>query len=254
MRPRVFVGCCGWAIKGGKQAYYNNLKTVELQETFYKLPRLDTVRKWKESAPKDFIFNMKAWQAITHPPSSPTWRKVSIKLSEGVKENYGNLKPTRENFEAWSKTVEVARVIGAAVVIVQTPSSFGYSEKNFENADKFFSEIQREGFEIGWEPRGSWRERPDAVKELCERHDLIHVVDIFRWRPVYRHKLFYTRLHGMGSGEVNYSYNYTDEDLRKLKQMVMEESEGRDACYVLFNNVSMVDDALRFKRFLEAFI
>jgi len=61
-------------------------------------------------------------------------------------------------------------------------------------------------------------------------------------------------LHGIGGGEVNYSYKYTDEDLAKLRQMVVEESEGRDACYVLFNNVSMADDALRFKKLLEAFI
>ncbi|MEM0090572.1 MAG: DUF72 domain-containing protein [Nitrososphaerota archaeon] len=254
MKPSVFVGCCGWAIKGGKQAYYNRLKTIELQETFYKLPKLDTVRKWKESAPKDFIFNMKAWQVVTHPSSSATWRKAGIKVPEGVKENYGNLKPTKENFEAWNKTVEVAKVIEAAVVVVQTPPSFGYTEKNFENVDKFFSKIQREGFEIGWEPRGSWREKPDAVKELCERHSLIHITDIFRWRPVRKHKLFYTRLHGIGSGEVNYSYKYTDDDLAKLRQMVADESEGRDACYVLFNNISMADDALRFKQLLEAFI
>ncbi|MEM2053725.1 MAG: DUF72 domain-containing protein, partial [Nitrososphaerota archaeon] len=140
------------------------------------------------------------------------------------------------------------------VVVVQTPPSFGYTEKNFENVDKFFSKIQREGFEIGWEPRGSWREKPDAVKELCERHSLIHITDIFRWRPVRKHKLFYTRLHGIGSGEVNYSYKYTDDDLAKLRQMVADESEGRDACYVLFNNISMADDALRFKQLLEAFI
>jgi len=254
MKPRVLVGCCGWAVKGGKQAYYKSFKTVEIQETFYKLPKLDTVRKWKGSAPEDFVFNMKAWQAVTHPPSSPTWRRAGIRVPEGAKEKYGDLKPTKENLEAWSKTVEVAKVIGAAVVVVQTPSSFGYTEKNFENADRFFSEILREGFEIGWEPRGSWRENPDAVKELCKKHGLIHVTDVFRWRPVHRHKIFYTRLHGIGGGEVNYSYKYTDEDLAKLRQMIVEESEGRDACYVLFNNVSMTDDALRFKKLLEAFI
>ncbi|PUA34309.1 MAG: hypothetical protein B9J98_00225 [Candidatus Terraquivivens tikiterensis] len=254
MKAQVLIGCCGWAIKGGKHAYYNSLKTIELQETFYRLPKLETAKRWRESAPRGFVFNMKAWQAITHPPSSPTWRRAGIKVPEGMRENYGNLRPTRENLEAWSRTVEVARAIEAAVVVVQTPSSFGYTEKNFENADKFFDSIRHEGFEIGWEPRGSWRDRPDAVKELCERHGLIHVTDVFRWRPVHKHRWLYTRLHGIGSGEVNYSYRYTDEDLERLRQTVLEESEGREACYVLFNNVSMAEDALRFRRLLEAFI
>jgi uncharacterized protein YecE (DUF72 family) len=54
----------------------------------------------------------------------------------------------------------------------------------------------------------------------------------------------------LGGGEVNYRYKYTDEDLLKLLAIVKRYAESQDA-YVLFNNVYMFDDALRFKSMLE---
>ncbi|MCS7369608.1 MAG: DUF72 domain-containing protein, partial [archaeon GBS-70-058] len=58
----------------------------------------------------------------------------------------------------------------------------------------------------------------------------------------------YFRLHGIGGGEVNYRYKYTDEDLSKLKDMIMDYNvQGAYEFYVMFNNVYMVEDALKFK-------
>ena len=53
----------------------------------------------------------------------------------------------------------------------------------------------------------------------------------------------YFRLHGKGSGEVNYSYNYTDSDLLQLYEMI----KGYDNSYVMFNNVKMFENAKIFK-------
>jgi len=58
---RIKAGCCGFAVKGGAKAYYNLFKVIELQSTFYKLPKIQTARKWKEEAPQDFEFVVKAW-------------------------------------------------------------------------------------------------------------------------------------------------------------------------------------------------
>ncbi len=244
------VGCCGWAVRGGKEAYYKQFKTIELQETFYKLPRVETARKWREKAPDDFVFNMKAWQALTHPPTSPTWKRAGITVPKSKQHLYGNLKPSKENMEAWRKTVEIAHAVGAHVVVIQTPASFGYSEENAENAERFFANASTEDFILGWEPRGTWRENGEEVRRICERYNVVHVVDIFRWKPVTRHKIFYTRLHGIGKGEVNYSYRYTREDLEKLREYVFEEMKHSAKGFILFNNVSMAMDAETFKKML----
>jgi len=134
----------------------------------------------------------------------------------------------------------------AEVCILQTPASFGYSEENVRNVEAFFSAIKRDSVILGWEPRGTWRDNLQAVCRLCDKLDLVHVVDPFRCQPQSSHQLIYFRLHGIGGKEYNYRYRYTDSDLRRLAELVEKYlKEGRRA-YILFNNVYMADDAARF--------
>jgi uncharacterized protein YecE (DUF72 family) len=78
--------------------------------------------------------------------------------------------------------------------------------------------------------------------------DVIHIVDIFRNTPCIQ-ETSYIRLHGIGGGEVNYRYKYKDEDLNILKEKIFNLSSKE--IYVLFNNVYMFDDAIRFKEILR---
>ncbi len=246
------MGCCGWCVRGGKKAYYRIFDTVEVQETFYKLPRPETVERWVESAPRDFEFNMKAWQVITHPATSPTWRKAGIKIPEPRRKRYGFLMPTEENYAAWEQTLKICKAMRARVCVFQTPASFGFSEENMKNVERFFSTISRNGVSLGWEPRGTWRERLEEIQKLCKKLDLIHVVDPFRSRPVSVHEITYLRLHGIGKGEVNYRYRYSVQDLTKLKEFVERRlKENGGVVYVMFNNVWMMDDARKFKEILS---
>ena len=251
---RVRVGCCGFPMS--RRRYYEMFDTVELQETFYNKPDPERMRKLRDEAPEGFVFNMKAWQAITHPPNSPTWRKSKWRPPKDLWDRYGDLKPTRENMEAWETVCEAAEALAARVIVVQTPPRFGFSEENVSRAIAFFREassICRARILIGWEPRGSWRERPNAVATVIESIDnLIHVVDPFRWWPPVSRAAgtAYLRLHGIGGRETNYRYRYTDEDLARLREMVAEV--GGEEVFVMFNNVFMKDDASRFKGMLEA--
>lgn len=246
---RLLVGCCGWCVGGGRRGYFQSFETIEIQETFYKLPRPETVKRWRSEAPPGFVFNIKAWQVITHPPSSPTWRRSGIKVEGSKADLYGHLKPTRENLEAWNRTCEVAEAVSARVIVVQTPPSFGYSAENARNVEEFFSEAKRPESLLGWEPRGDWREHLDEVRRICGRLDLIHVTDPFRSESVSDHHVCYFRLHGIGGRETNYSYRYTVDDLRRLLEIVVnEEKKGRDEIYVMFNNVSMMNDAAEFRK------
>lgn len=247
----VKVGCCGWAVRGGRKAYFKAFKLIEVQSTFYKLPRLQTAKTWREEAPPGFEFNAKAWQTITHPPSSPTWRKAGLTVPKSRASRYGGLKPTEENFEAWGKTKEICDVLKAKVCVLQCPASFQWSSENTKNIRDFMNTIDRRGLEVGWEPRGDWRQHGDEVAKICDELRLTHVVDVFRWKPLSKHRLGYIRLHGIGRGEVNYRYEYSDEDLRRLLGWMAELEPNREAVYVLFNNLSMADDSARFLRMLH---
>jgi len=241
---QVYVGCCGFCV--GRSKYFSTFRTVELQETFYELPPVERLSSLRELGDGGFVFNMKAWQGVTHSLDSPTWRRARWRPPEELRDRVGLLRPTRENLELWDEVVKRARAIGARVVVLQTPPSFGFSEENFRNAREFLRTAATGEFVIGWEPRGDWLERLEYVRRVVEVSDsVIHVVDPFRSKPAVEKEVGYFRLHGIGSGEVNYRYKYTDEDLSKLCEFIRSTSSRE--VYVMFNNVWMLQDAQRFR-------
>ena len=239
----IKVGCCGFA--KGKSIYFRTFKLVEIQQTFYRLPKLGTVRKWREESPPDFEFSVKAFQGISHPVKSPTWRRSNVVLTG--REKYGNLQPSEDVFKAWERTLEICDELRAKVCLIQLPKSFRDTPINIENAKQFFSSIEKGKLDIAIELRG-WHDI--NIKRLCEEFDLIDCRDPFASMPAYVNKkgIAYLRLHGSPPGTRMYRYSYTDADLLKLKEKI--ENLNAKCTYVLFNNVTMFDDAERFKKII----
>lgn len=238
------IGTCGWGGKGGHEAYFAQFGVTELQDTFYKLPRRETAEHWRAEAPPGFEFTLKAWQAITHPSTSPTWRQG--KLPEGDPAHVGLLQPTEENLKAWSENAEICRILDAKILVVQTPPKFDSTREHIQNVRSFFSRVKRP-CAVAWEPRGRWDD--ETLKSLCTDLNLLHVVDPFRRKPSRKADLIYFRLNGIGGEDANFKYRYTDADLNKLANAVASCGEAREV-YVLFNTISMESDALRFKKLI----
>ncbi len=250
-RGVVRVGCCGFPVSRSK--YFSTFSIVELQNTFYEPPDLDWAESFREGIPQGFSAAMKAWQALTHLSASPTWRKMKAP-PRGAVENYGWLKPTRENIEAWARVVEVARALKACAVVLQTPPTMPFNEESAGWVKAFFREamsIAPKELIVGWEPRGEWASSrsAEALKAVLEESCVTNVVDLLKRKPVYVHKVLYARLHGVGPGETNYRYKYSDEDLAKLIKYLVEL--GHPYNYVMFNNVHMFSDAKRLKELAE---
>ncbi|MHA1506780.1 MAG: DUF72 domain-containing protein [Candidatus Asgardarchaeia archaeon] len=236
------VGCCGFP--GGMKNYYRDFDLVEVQKTFYKPPRIETLKRWREAAPKGFEFSVKAWQLITHDPRSPTYRKAGIKLEEGSYDRYGFFRPTEEVFEAWAVVKECCKVLRSKICIFQTPASFRKNKENLENIKNFFGSINRNDIKLGLELRSkSWDD--ETLSRMLEEFGLIHVVDPFDRLPLHKGRMVYFRLHGSPPGTKMYRYKYEEEDLRYLIS-VLEKFSHCEMAYVLFNNVYMREDALRF--------
>jgi len=234
---QVRVGCCGWPM--ARERYFQTFPVVELQDTFYQPPSTELARKWRQAAPAEFVFTMKAWQLITHPASSPTYRRLKTPVPRDRAASYGSFQASPEVWQAWLTTLAVARELRAEALVFQCPASFTPTPTNIENLRQFFRRIER-GFLVCWEPRGPWD--PDLVRRLCEELDLIHCVDPFVAQPVYGHAR-YLRLHGRGG----YRYRYTDEELGQLARQCERWLEaGHEPIYVMFNNVYMKEDAARF--------
>lgn len=238
-KPDVRIGCCGFAL--GQSAYYRHFSLVEVQQTFYQPPPAGTLEKWRRQAPENFEFTLKAWQLITHEPSSPTYRRLRTPFAEERSDRYGSFRPTEEIMNAWRVTLEAARALRASTIVFQCPASFSPTPEHIRNMQEFFREIGKDcaSFTLAWEPRGVWP--AETVKSLCGELGLIHVVDPFQDVPL-AGNCRYFRLHGI----TGYRHRYSDADLERLARLC------QGTTYCLFNNMTMAADAHRFLQKVNA--
>ncbi len=238
-KSKIKIGCCGFP--ESKERYFQEFTVVEIQQTFYQPPKLETLQKWRQLAPESFEFTLKAWQLITHLPSSPTYRRLTDTVPEVKKSVYGFFKPTDEVFAAWEQTLQCAIALKATKIIFQCPASFQQNDINIQNMGHFFQHIDRTGLALLWEPRGNWQN--ETIKSICENLNLVHCVDPFV--NLAQAGLFeYFRLHGIGG----YRYQYTHQDRERLVQFC----QGEQQVYCMFNNVNMLQDARLFLKSLKS--
>ena len=78
--PDLHVGTSGWSYPGWRGRFYpaglasrgwlpfyaGAFDTVEVNMTFYRLPKPDDLRKWADATPPGFLFTLKANRQITH--------------------------------------------------------------------------------------------------------------------------------------------------------------------------------------------
>ena len=237
---RSLVGCCGWT--EAQARYVVDFATIELQTTFYQPPATAVAKRWKSQAPPGFRFCMKAWQLITHTPSSPTYRRLKSGISAKEREFYGSFQSTEQVWLAWERTREIAQILQADVVVFQCPKSFLPTRENTRNLTTFFHEVERDNRVFAWEPRGEdWR--PELIRDLCAENNLVHCVDPFQSAAVFGDSLYW-RLHG----RTGYRYQYTDEDLIELDAKLQAREHLLGPNYIMFNNIYSRQDAQRFQR------
>src|SRR5258708_9199027 len=77
---RILVGTSGYSYKEWKGSFYpedikaadmlryyaERFKTVEINNTFYRMPGTDMLERWMAVVPEDFTFILKASRRITH--------------------------------------------------------------------------------------------------------------------------------------------------------------------------------------------
>ena len=99
MRP-VRIGCSGWNYSHWRSRVYPDgmpprrwlhhyatlFDTVEVNNTFYRLPRREAVASWVEGSPPEFVFAVKASRYLTHV-------KRSRDMDQGVARFYERIEP-----------------------------------------------------------------------------------------------------------------------------------------------------------------
>jgi len=246
----VLVGVCGFP--KSLSTVFSSLDVVEVQQSFYEPlteRRIDSIRRANLHGKE---ITLKVWQVVTHPSDSPTWKKMR-KKPEGELSNYGYLKPTEENLSALNLSLRQAKELNASAAVLQTPPSMPYNEGHLENIAEFFKHAldlsKKLGLMLVWEPRGAYAQDIQFLRRVSDAGVVI-CSDFLRRGVLIEGEVLYTRLHGLGGKEVNYKYRYSEKDLNALKDIVSKYLNTAKKIYVLFNNVHMFEDALRFKKIL----
>ena len=241
MAVKYYVGCSGWHYEHWRGLYYpqalpkskwlsfyaRQFTTVELNNTFYRLPSDKAFTTWRESTPENFIFAVKVSRFITH-----------IKRLR-------NLGATVENF--LSRAAFLKEKLGP--LLYQLPPSM---KRNDELLQNFLSTLPSKYQHVIEFRHESWID--EAVFDILRRHNVgLCVFDMpgFSCPLVATSDFAYIRFHG---SEGPYSSSYSDEELTQWAQRIACLDQNVKASYSYFNNDAdafAIENAIALRNLLQ---
>jgi len=221
-KQQIRVGCSGWQYKHWRGDFYPfdlpqsrwfghyslSFDTVEINNTFYRLPEAATFAKWREQAPRRFLYAVKASRFLTHmkklkDPEDPLFRFF---------ENVGELGPR------------------LGPVLYQLPPRWPINLERFEHFLAALPPGYRHTVEFR-EP--SWYD--DRVFALMRRHNVALCLHDMQGSAIARTivgPFIYVRFHGW----TKYAGRYEDERLDEWADWLAARIvDGLDV-FAYFNN------------------
>jgi uncharacterized protein YecE (DUF72 family) len=228
----LWIGCSGWYYshwtgvfypealdRGEWLSYYaRHFNSLEVNSTFYHLPRRSVVERWFTETPDDFRFVVKGSRTITH------FKKL-IDIGEELDAFMVQTSPLSFNFK---------------LILWQFPPYFKFSSGNFHALADFCHQLSALG------SPGSAFEFRDAswinqdVADLCRLTGYSLVKSDYAgseklWDVPDTGNVVYLRMHGEHG---DYASSYPDEHLRSLAGWIAgrRPDPGIRDIFVMFNN------------------
>jgi uncharacterized protein YecE (DUF72 family) len=240
MLADVRIGTSGWHYQHWRGPFYaercptskmldfyiQHFDTVEINNSFYKLPSEETFACWRQATPRNFCFAVKASRFITH--------NKKLKDPENVLKNF------------LPRAEALREKLGA--ILFQLPPKW---RVNVERLDEFLSVLpkgRRRHYAFEFRERSWLNER---VYEVLRRHNAafcIYELDGFQTDNIITADWGYVRLHGPGG---KYQGSYTTEQLAAWAAQVKKWQESLRSIYVYFDNDQAgyaAQNALKLKR------
>jgi uncharacterized protein YecE (DUF72 family) len=227
---RAYIGTSGWNYKHWRNLIYpertpqkrwldfivEHFDTVEVNTSFYRIPKKETVAAWSESTPERFRFALKLWRGITH------YRKLrnSETFTGNFLEVIQHLPPKRR-----------------APLLIQLPPNQGKDIDRLIEYVRTLRELSDKKWLIAVEFRNSNWLADDTYQTLNKEnvalciHDMVGKGDTDRTNNA---DFVYVRRHGTHEGR--YAGSYSPEQLRADANRIRQWSaEGRKV-FVYYNN------------------
>jgi uncharacterized protein YecE (DUF72 family) len=238
----IRIGTSGWHYRHWKgpfypekfpaakmlQFYRDRFMTVEINNSFYRLPTEAAIEEWKQAVPDDFVFAVKASRYITH--------------MKRLKE------PETSTEKFFAQVAHLGRKLGP--ILFQLPPRWNADP---ERLDAFLAALPRRR-RYAFEMRDpSWFD--DRVNKVLEKHHAAFCIYDFDRRQSPRTVtagFVYVRLHGPDG---KYAGTYSDEALADwARAFAAWDRAGKDV-YCYFDNDQAgyaAKDALRLKQLTGA--
>lgn len=210
------------------QYYLLHFDTVELNNSFYKLPSEEAFENWRNATPRRFLFAVKGSRFITH----------NKKLTD-PRNALDNLIPRAE---------KLGSKLGP--ILFQLPPKWRCNVERLEEFLQVLPRKHRYAFEFR---EDSWH--CSEVLEVLRRYNAaycMYELAGFSTQPEITADWTYIRLHGP---EGKYQGSYSDETLQRWAADLDRWSSRLKAAYVYFDNDQAgyaATNALRLKQFVEA--
>jgi len=196
--------------------YATFFNSLEINSSFYKIPRPATVAKWETSVTEYFKFTFKLWQGITH-----------------VKD----LNFNEEDVVAFFKSINAVNN-KRGCLLIQFPPSLGIAYKTQLN--RLLGCIKKIDTNETWKVAVEFRNTSwyhEDVYDIMNFHKAALVVHDMpkSATPFLKHQshFMYIRFHGP---IVNYSGSYSEDFLKEYATYLNEWIEEGKSVYVYFNN------------------
>jgi uncharacterized protein YecE (DUF72 family) len=237
----IRIGCSGWIYKHWRGAFYpedlavkrwfafyaEHFDTVEINNSFYRLPKAETFDAWRTQAPPGFCYAVKANRYLTQ------------------------AKKLKDCGEPLARMMQPARHLGSTLgpVLYQLPPRFPI---NLERLDAFLQLLPGDVTNVFEFRDSSWY--VDDTLALLDRHGAAFCVHDMpgvaspRWVSG---KAAYVRFHGGGG---KYWGRYADDVLLDWADWMTEQARSGSPVYGYFNNdidAAAVQDALALKAMLR---
>lgn len=185
----VHIGTSGWHYRHWRGVFYpedlrpaeylgyycQRFSSVEINNSFYRLPEITTLADWRDSTPAGFLFSLKASRYLTH------------------------MKKLKEPAEGLAVFLERAAVLSEklAVVLFQLPPRWRCNPERLRG----FLELLPKKYRYAFEFRDPSWFNPEVYRILADRNAALCLYDLegFEAPREITADFIYARLHGPGS-------------------------------------------------------
>jgi uncharacterized protein YecE (DUF72 family) len=236
-RGEVRIGTSGWHYKhwvgtfyppktpASKMLayYYQHFDTVELNNTFYRLPPVSGLEVWRDSTPDNFVLAAKGSRFLTH------------------------MKKLKDPEPGLARFFERIDVLGEKLgpILFQLPPHWQVDRERFQT----FVAALPSGYRYAFEFRNATWDNEEIYRILRDRNIGYCIFDLAGAHSpsLVTASFAYVRLHGPGG---KYQGSYSDSVLSGWAERILKWRAELDAIYLYFDNDEAgyaAKDALRLK-------